>query len=154
MILKNLSFIAIVFLLLVGGNFISARAQAAPPFKVTAIKIVPFNQLTGEFEPEITPNDERPFFNDVALGLFVTVVISGKSETFLATRKIEITVLEGKTVRSKRISDASSVGADGKYYVPIFIESSFCSEVKITAKLIGQKSASTMTRKIPFTCGE
>lgn len=152
--LKNLSFIAIVFLLLGGGNFLTAKAQTAPPYKITAIKIVPFDQLTGEFEPEITPNDERAFFNEVSLGLFITVVISGKSDTFSATRKVEVTVLEGKTVRSKKISDASSVGADGKYYVPVFVESAFCREVTITAKLIGQKTASTMTRKATFNCGE
>jgi len=151
---SNFLFTIIVFLLLVGVNFNSVQAQAAPPFKITAIKIVPFDQFTGEFEPEITPNDERAFFNDVSFGLFITVVISGTSDTFLATRKVEVTVLEGKKVRSQKISDASSVGADGKYYVPLFLESAFCDEVTVTAKLIGQKTASTMTRKVPFACGE
>lgn len=149
--LKKLLFLAAVFLLL-GGAAISARAQS--PFKISAIKIVPYNQLTGEFEEEIAPDGDRSFFNDVSLGLFITVVIAGKSDTFLATRKVEITVLEGKKVRSKKLSDASMVGADGKYYVPLFLESAFCQEVTVTAKLVGQKTPSTTTRKVSFNCGE
>ncbi len=151
--LKKLT-LAVFALLIFGGSFISARAQAVAPFKITAIKIVPFDQNTGEFQPEITPDYERAFFNEVSLGLFITVVISGKSDTFQATRKVEITVTEGKTVRSKKISDASSVGADGKFYVPLVLESAFCRPVTVTARLIGQKTASTMTRRLPFNCGE
>lgn len=150
---KQSLLLIIAFLFLCGGT-ISARAQTAPPFKVAAIKIVPFDQLTGEFEPEFKLKDERTFFDDVSLGLLITVVISGQSDTSAPGRKVETTVLKGGKVLTRKLNDVESVGAGGKFYIPVYIDSGICSEVSVTAKITGQKTASTMTRKVPFSCGE
>jgi hypothetical protein len=42
----------------------------------------------------------------------------------------------------------------GKFYFPMWIDAPMCSEVKITARITGQKTASTITRKVAFQCGE
>jgi len=71
-----------------------------------------------------------------------------------AGRKIIITVTEGKRVKFSKTEQVGLIGEGGKYYVPVFLYSSMCSDVQITAKLSGQKTPSTMTRKVPFLCGE
>ncbi|MGI8786290.1 MAG: hypothetical protein ACR2HG_00830 [Pyrinomonadaceae bacterium] len=150
---KQFLFTAIAFLLLCVSP-IFANAQTAPPFKVSAIKIVPYDQLTGEFEPEIKLKDSRTFFDEVALGLLITVEISGQTDTSADGRKVETTVLKGGKILIKKLTTVDGVGAGGKFYIPIYIDYGLCQEITVTAKIIGQKTASTMTRKVPFSCGE
>ncbi len=151
--IKRLLSLAIIFLFLCAGA-ISARAQTAPPFKISAIKIVPLNQLTGEIEPEIKPKDSRAFFDEVALGLLITVEVSGTSDTTAEGRKVETSVLKGGKILIKKLTAVDGVGAGGKFYIPIYVDYGICQEITVTAKIIGQKTASTMTRKVPFSCGE
>ncbi len=147
-------FIAVAFLFIC-ADFASVNAQTAPPpYKITAIKLVPFDQTTGEFQTEITKTDERAFFNELSLGMFVTVEISGVSGNYAPGRKVEITVMEGKKLRSKKSEDVGIIGEGGKYFVPVYLNSAMCSEITVTAKIVGQKTASAMTRKASFMCGE
>lgn len=146
-------FLAIAFLFLCAG-FASVKAQTAPPFKISAIKIVPFEELTGEFGAEIKAKDKPEFFNEVSIGLLVTVEISGQTELSAEGRKLETTVLKGGKMLTKKLISIIGVGAGGKYYAPLYIDGGICEEITITAKIVGQKTASTMTRKIPFACGE
>lgn len=147
-------FLAITFLFLCAG-FASVNAQKVPPpYKVTAIKLVPFDQTTGKFQPEITATDDRAFFNELSLGVFVTVEISGESGNYTPNRKVEITVLEGKRVKAKRLEAVGIVGEDGKYYVPVYLDSALCDGLTVTARILGQKTVSTMKRTVSFMCGE
>lgn len=153
--MKNKQLFLTAALLFLCAGFISVNAQkVSPPYKITAIKLVPFEQMTGEFQPEITPTDERSFFNELSLGLFVTVEISGKSGEYVQGRRVDITVMEGKKLKLKKSEVVGIVGENGKYYVPLYLDSALCSEVTVTAKMFGQKTASTMTRKAGFICGE
>lgn len=136
---------------------ISAYAQKpkpAPAYRITAIKIVPFNEQTGKFEDELTNRSDRSFFNDLSISLFVTFEVSGEVGSFEAGRKIAITVTEGKKVKFSKSEQVGLIGSGGKYFVPVWLYSSMCSDVKITASLAGQKAGSTMTRRVPFLCGE
>lgn len=150
------SLLILIFIFLSAG-FVSVNAQApkaAAPYKITGIKIVPFDGQTGKFQNEITPNDERSFFNEISLSMFVTVEVSGETGTFEAGRMVEITVTEGKKSRTKKTSQIGLIGDGGKFYIPVFLDSAFCDELKVTARIVGQKTASTMTRKAIFVCGE
>ena len=116
--------------------------------------MVPFNQASGEFEAEITPTDERSFFNEIGLGMFVTIEVTGASGTFEAGRMVEVVVLEGKRQKAKKTEQIGLIGEGGKFYIPVWLDSALCSEVKVTARITGQKTASTLTRKAGFLCGE
>lgn len=145
-----------VFLILCFGVQFAAAQQPppAPPYKISAIKIVPFDGQTGAFAEEFTAGSERSFFNDLAISLFVTIEISGKAGTFEAGRKVEVTVTEGKKSKTKKLEQVGLIGDGGKFYFPVFLEAPMCDEVKITARLVGQKTASSLTRTVPFMCGE
>ena len=132
-----------------------AAAQGkTPDYKITRVKIVPFDEQAGKFDDEITATTERAFFNDLSTSLFVTFEISGEPGTFADGRKISVTVTEGKRIKFSKTEQVGLIGEGGKYYFPVYLYSAMCDEVKITAKLLGQKTPSTVTRKIPFMCGE
>jgi hypothetical protein len=126
----------------------------APDYKITNIKLVPFEETTGKFEDEITEANPRSFFNDLSTSLFVTFEVSGKAGSFEAGRNIVISVTEGKKVKFSKTEQVGLIGSEGKYFVPVFLYSSMCSDVTITAKLTGQPTASSITRKVAFLCGE
>lgn len=133
----------------------STFAQKTPAdYKISAIKIVPFEQMTGEFEDELTENSDTSYFNDLGKALFVTVEISGKAGDYEGKRSLEITVLEGKKVKLKKVLMSGILNENGKFYFPVFLEAAMCDGITITAKIIGQKTPSTKVRKVPFLCGE
>ena len=137
-----------------GVSAIAQKPKPASAYKITNIKIVPFNEATGKFEDELTAKSDRSFFNDLSISLFVTFEVSGEAGSFEAGRKIAITVTEGKKVKFSKIEQVGLIGSEGKYFVPGWLYSSMCSDIKITASLAGQKTASNMTRRVPFLCGE
>jgi len=131
-----------------------ANAQQISAYKISNVKIVPFEQTTGKFEDEITAKDDRSFFNDLSKGLFVTVEITGKPESYEAKRQLEVTVMEGAKVKLKKVYMAGILNEQGKFYFPVWLDAPMCSEVKITARITGQKPIATTTRKVAFQCGE
>ena len=128
--------------------------KAAPAYKLSAVNITPFNEASGKFEDVITPADTRSFFNDLSTSLFVTVEIQGEAGSYENGRKVQVTVMEGKKVKFSKTEQVGLIGEGGKYFIPVWLYSAMCDEVKITAKLIGQKKISTITRKVTFECGE
>lgn len=145
-----MSLVSIAF----GVTALAQKPKPAPAYKITAIKIVPFNEASGKFEDEIIKGSERSFFNDLSISLFVTFEVSGEAGSFETGRKIVIKVTEGKKVKFSKSEQVGLIGAEGKYFVPVWLYSPMCSDVKITASLAGQKAVSTMTRRVPFLCGE
>lgn len=133
---------------------VSTNAQKAVDYKITNLKIVPFEQQTGRFEPEITEADSRAFFNDLGKGLFLTIEISGKSGDYQDKKGVQATVTEGKKIKLKKVYYTGVLGEDGKYYIPVWLEPAMCAEVKITAIVVGQKTPSKITKTLPFMCGE
>lgn len=136
------------------ATFAVAQETPAPDYKITNLKIVPFDSQTGEFQAPFAKNDERAFFNDLAISLFVTVEISGEAGSFEDGRMISVTVTEGGKSKLKKNEQIGLIGEKGKFYFPVWLEPAMCDEITITAKISGQKTASTITRKVPFMCGE
>jgi len=141
----------------------AAKAPKIHDFKITNIKIIPFDSQTGEFQEEIKPNDKRSFFNAFYISLFVVVEISGQTassvgpEDFNLERKVEITVIGDQRQIAKKIVDINHVDltlGSGKFFVPVWLYPLMCSDVKINARITGQETVSTMKRTVPFFCGE
>ena len=146
--------IVILLILICSAGVVATNAQKSPDYKITGLKIVPFDSETGKFQDELKPKDERSFFNDLSISLFVAVEIAGQSGSFEVGRKIQITVTEGKKVKTSKTEQIGLIGDGGKFYVPLWLYPVMCDDVKITARIIGQKTASTMSRTVPFLCGE
>jgi hypothetical protein len=141
----------------------TTNAQKAPDCKISNIKIVPFDSLKGAFREEIKPNEDPGVFNEFGISLFVVVEISSQVyfEGISVSEankdiKVEITVMEGKRQKAKKIEQVSlhNLLNGGKIFVPLWLDPLMCGDVKINARIIGQKTVSTMRRTVPFQCGE
>lgn len=141
----------------------TTNAQKAPDSKISNIKVVPFDSLTGKFREEIKPNEDPGFFNEFGISLFVVVEISSQVyfEGISVSEankdiKVEITVMEGNRQKAKKFAQVSlhNLLNGGKIFVPLWLDPLMCGDVKINARIIGQRTASTMKRTVPFSCGE
>ena len=131
------------------------HGQKTAAYKIADIVIKPYDEQTGQFQSEITANDTRSFFNDISISMLVVVEVSGTVGSFEGGRKLEITVMEGKRLKKKRFDQIGLIGDSGKYYVPVWLDSAMCSEVKISARIaVGKKFGPVVTRKVQFQCGE
>jgi hypothetical protein len=130
------------------------KTTKAPDYKITHIKVVPYSEDTGEFGAELVDGTEGEFFNRLDVGLFVTFEISGSKDSFEAGRKIQVTVLEGKSVKLSKLMQVGYMGDNAKTFYGVWLAPSMCSDVIIKASLTGQKTVSKMSKKIPFLCGE
>jgi len=153
---KLFSLLACLFITTGFFSIAAAQQKPAPAYKLNEIRVVPFERQTGEFEAAIpATGDAGSFFNDISKNYLVMVEVSGPADSFEPTRKIEIVVMEGKKVRAKMLETIDLFNSDGKVYMPLWINSPLCSEVNITARIIGQKTPSTLKRKLTvFQCGE
>ena len=150
--MKKLLFAACILFVLC--LFIDARAQTAPAaYKLTGLKIVPFEGVTGKFEDEIKPNSDTSFFNELSKSLMVVVEVSGKAGDY-ANRNVEITVTEGKKSKLRQTAMIGILNDAGKFYVPVWLYAPMCGELTINARITGQTTAARQTRKILFQCGE
>lgn len=146
----------ILVLAILGLAALSVFAQAkkaAPDYKITNIKVTGFSESSGQFGGEIT-GTEGEFFNRLDLGLFVTFEVSGSADSFEAGRKLKVTVMEGKKLKLTKLAQVGYMGDSAKVYYGVWLEPSMCSTVTISAHLMGQKTPSKMSTKIPFVCGE
>lgn len=146
----------ILAVLALSFGVISAQAQKTPAYKITDIRILPFDEQTGQFQSEINPKDDtRSYFNDLHISLLVEVEVSGTPGSFEVGRKLEVTVMEGRKLKKKRFDQIGLIGEGGKYYVPLWLDGAMCDEIKISARIIvGKKIGTYMIRKVPFMCGE
>lgn len=132
-----------------------APVSKTPDYVIADVKVMAYSSSTGELK-DTMPADGEPmsFFNDLDTSLFVWVFVQGEKGTFEAGRMANIVVTEGKKVVATRNVQIGIPNEDGFYIVPVFVYGPLCSEVKITAKLTGQKGASLKSVSVPFQCGE
>ncbi len=161
----NLKLIIFVLLIL-GSSAIPGAAQKKtvrqtlvqkiPDYKISDIKITPFDSYKGEFEEALKSDaaEPRSFFNDYAYSLLVVVEVSIEKGGYEAGRAVQINVTEGKKILKNKTEQMPPVEDNGKYYVPVWLDAGMCDKVTITAKMVGQKTASTQTRSVLFQCGE
>jgi hypothetical protein len=127
----------------------------APDYKIAEVKVMAFSSSTGKLDDVFPEGGEpRSFFNDLDTSLFVWVFVQGEKGSFEAGRMANIVVTADKKVILTRNVQIGIPNDDGLFIVPAFVYGPLCSDVKITAKLTGQKTVSTKTVKVPFLCGE
>lgn len=126
-----------------------------PDYAITSIEVMSYSSSTGKLE-DVFPKDAEPrsFFNDLDTSLFIWVFIQGEKGTFEAGRMANVVVTAGKKVLASRNVQIGIPNEDGFYIVPVFVYGPLCSDVKITAKLTGQKTSTPTTVRVPFLCGE
>ncbi len=153
--MKKISRIFTLFLITATLGIAAANAQTAkktPDYKIAAIKVVPFDEITGQFREPVDP--EQWFGNDLSMSLFVTVELSGEAGGYVTSRNVRITVTEGKKIKLSKIAYPGVFSETGKYYVPVWLYGSMCDRVKITATVTGQKTRASLSRIVNFHCGE
>lgn len=132
-----------------------AAASKTPGYTIGAIAVNAFSGSTSELSDAIPATGEpMSFFNDLDTSLFVWVVIQGEAGTFEAGRMANVVVTEGKKVILIRNVQIGIPNDKGFYTVPVYVYGPLCNEVKITAKITGQKNISAKSVSVPFMCGE
>ena len=152
--MKMLIKTAAVYIILLVATAVCAHAQKVPAYKVSAIHITPFEQSTGKFEDQLGPKEDPAYLNALSKSLFVSVEVGGKPGSYAETRQVAVTVIEGGKAKANRTESVGIMNDEGKFYIPIFLYSSMCGQVVITARIVGQTPAAMLTRKLHFDCGE
>ena len=147
----------------------TAYSQKVPSFKIAAIKAMLFYEDKGTFSKDVLADPNFAFWNAIIGGgsaegnssaTLVIVELSGKSESYEPGRKIEFTATyktSGKAshpVIVKRTSDSGIFNKQGKFFAAFWLYDTGCEPVKLSARILGQPQASSLTRTIDFRCGE
>ncbi|HEY2847526.1 MAG TPA: hypothetical protein VGI80_06890, partial [Pyrinomonadaceae bacterium] len=133
---------------------VGAFSQKVAPYKITGIKIRPFDEVTGKFEDELAPDSNGGYWNDLSKSVLALVEITGPKGEYVDKRRVSIRVTEGRKLKLTHVGYPGVLGDDGKYYVPVWLYGSMCDTITITATITGQTKPSTMKRNIDFKCGE
>lgn len=149
-------FLIILSILTFAAAAFGQKPAKAPDYKIAMIKVNAFDEAAGELK-DANPENGEPlsFFNDLSTSLFVWVAIQGEVGSFEAGRMVSISVTSGKKILTSRNNvQIGLIGEKGIYLVPVYVYGPLCSDVKITAKITGQKTPSSKSVKVPFICGE
>ena len=134
------------------------RAAQNKTWGITGIKVKEYDQGTGDLaelsvEQTLSTSANAPFGP-----VLVIVEVTGELEAG-SGKSIVLTAMEGRrTVFRGTFGPGAyqGVSEDGKkFYAPFWIDSNvLCDPLKITARVVGQRQASTMTKTVKFLCGE
>lgn len=161
-----------VRLLFVGLLIFSASLSAfavrpvspPPPYKITSIKAMLFYDGKGTFSRNVLAKPDFSFWNAIIGGgdaegssnsTLVLVEVSGNPSPNEASpsRKIAFTASASGKIVLQRTSDIG-LFTDGKFYAGFWLYDTGCQPIKISARIIGQGPPSSMSKTIPFKCGE
>ena len=129
-------------------------AQKVAPYKITGIRVMPFDEITGKFRDTLAPDDIGGWGNDLSMSILAVVELSGASGSYADKRTVSIRVLEGNKLKTSKVGYPGVFSDAGTYYIPVWINGSVCDNLTITATILGQTTRSSMTRKLSAHCGE
>jgi len=144
--------IAMLMLLLVIA--LPVFPQKVAPYRITAIRIMPFDEVTGKSEDELAPDARGGYFNDLSKSVLALIEVTGPAGEFASRRNVSIRVTEGRKLKLSRLGVPGVLSDTGKYYVPVWLYGSMCDRVTIAATVTGQTKPSSMKRTLDFMCGE
>lgn len=138
---------------------------APSPYKITAIKAKLFYDGTGTFSRDVLSKPDFTFWNTIigegdaegpSNSTLVLVEVSGKPSPNEPppSRKVEFTAIESGKVLMKRTIDIGLFGDNGRFYAAFWLYDTGCEPIKISARIVGQIQPSSLTKTIPFACGE
>lgn len=139
--------------------------SSTPPYKITGIRAMLFYDGKGIFSRDVLAKPDFTFWNTIigegdaegsSNSTLVLVEITGNPsrEEPSPSRKVEFTATASRRVLLKRTSEIGLFGDSGKFYAAFWLYDTGCQPVKISARIIGQKQPSSMSKTIPFACGE
>jgi hypothetical protein len=127
-------------------------------WKITGIKVKAYRQGTGgldelNLEETLSTSANAPFGP-----ILIIVEITGELDVMHA-KSINLTATQGRrTIYTGTYGPGPYQGMseDGKmFYAPFWINSNtLCDPLKLTARVVGQRQASSITRTVKFLCGE
>jgi hypothetical protein len=140
-------------------------ASSTPPYKITAIKAMLFYDGKGTFSRDVLAKPDFTFWNTIigegdaegpSTSTLVLVEVTGKPspDEPSPSRKVEITAVASRKFLLKRTTDIGLFGDGGKFYAAFWLYDTGCKPVKISARIIAQAQPSSMSKTIPFACGE
>ncbi len=144
---RSAAIVAAIFTLGISAAFAQkpkpkVPVSKTPDYTIGAISVNAFNNSTNELSDAIPETGEPlSFFNDLDTSLFVWVLIQGEAGTFEAGRMANVVVTEGKKVILTRNVQIGIPNEQGFYTVPVYVYGPLCSQVKISAKITGQKGS-------------
>ena len=155
-IIRTLIAALIVMTIAASSAVFAQKPPKAPDYSIAMIKVNAFDEAAGELSDANPEGGEvKSFFNDLSTSLFVWVAIQGEAGSFEPGRMVSVTVWEGKKIKMTRNNvQIGLIGEKGVYLVPVYVYGSLCDDVKITARITGQKTKPSKTVKIQFLCGE
>jgi hypothetical protein len=127
-------------------------------WKITGLKVKEYNQGTGQLD-ELNLDEELSTSANAPFGpILIIVEITGELNV-QDMKSISLIATQGrKTVYRGTYGPGPYQGMseDGKmFYAPFWIDSNgLCEPLKLTAHVVGQRQASTITRTVKFSCGE
>ncbi len=136
--------------------------SSAPPYKISAIKAMLFYDGKGTFSRDVLAKPDFTFWNTIigegggSNSTLVLVEVTGNPSPNEPSpaRKVEFTAVASGKILLKRTTDINLFGDSGKFYAAFWLYDTGCQPVKLTARIIGQSPPSSMSRTIPFACGE
>lgn len=142
----------------------AAFAQETVPPAISAIRAQLYYEETGAFSADILARPDFALWNTIIGGgdaehasnsTLVTVEVSGKNIDVGAVN-VEIKALDAKgRVLAKSLGSVALYDAKTKFYAPLFLQDTGCKAITISARLTGKgMKAKSVTKKIPFACGE
>jgi len=162
----RLAAFSLIVLLAIASNLeaVGKATPAPPPFKITAIKAMLFFDEKGTFSDDLFTQPNLALWNTIigegsagspSNSTLVLVEVSGQYDPNSTTpnRKVEFTATLSGKILLRRLTEIR-MGKDGKYYAPFWLNDTGCGHVKLSARIIGQTQPSSMTKTIPFECGE
>ena len=142
-----------------------ARAPATPPYKITAIKAKLFYDGSATFSRDVLAKPDFAFWNTIigegdaegpSNSTLVLVEVSGRPSLNEPppSRRVEFTAISSGKVLINRNTDIGLFGENGKFYAAFWLYETGCQPIKISARIVGQPQPSSLTKTIPFACGE
>lgn len=146
-----------LFSAIVGAMCITpAKSEPGKPaerWKITGIRVKMFSQGSGELEDVNLADEISSSANAPLHPLLLVVEITGNPDP-TSGHKVQLTAKEGGKLIFNQSNAASFESNGDKFYVPFWIYGYRCESLLITARVVGQRPASTMTKTIKFSCGE
>ena len=157
--------VLLLFFVFAGSTFATASHSITPPYKITAIKALLFFEGSATFSADVLGKPDFAFWNTIigegdagapSNSTLVLVEVSGRSsgDEVPPVRKVELTATTPRRPLVKRTVEIGSFGKGGKFHAAFWLYETGCEPVTLVARIIGQTQSSTVTRKIPFACGE
>lgn len=166
-------FLCLLLIISLSSNLAINAQTRTPPYKITAIKAMLYYEGNGTFSRDVLAKPDFALWNTIigegmaeapSSTTMVLVEVTGKPNSDEPLRKVEFIASYQyyrrpvtRKVAVNRIVEIGSIGSfdkPDKSYIAFWLNNTGCDPVKITARIIGQSQPSTMSKVIPFECGE